>query len=130
MKRAEDLPINCVARNAVWAYPRVVESRFPGGRALVETTRSYEMPELGALHEGADVSVELYGGALSYRLDGESRRVYVGRFSWASYDDEEAARAALLDLWGRIRLLDTVPEVEEAVRSWSGEQKRGVLPAA
>lgn len=45
MPRVKKLPINCAARNAVWVFQRVAEPRFPGAPAVVETARSYEMPD-------------------------------------------------------------------------------------
>jgi hypothetical protein len=56
MKRP--LPINSAARNCVWAYPRTVPPRFAGAPAVVEMTRSHEMPDVLALPEDADVAVE------------------------------------------------------------------------
>src|SRR5918997_5102599 len=99
MPKAKELPINCAARNAVWVYPRVAPPRFPGAPAIVETTRSYQMPDISALPDGADVAVELYGGACALRLDGENHRVYVSRFHYAGFDSQEEARQAFLDLW-------------------------------
>jgi hypothetical protein len=81
---AKHLPINYAARNAVWVYPRVAEPRFSGAPAIVETARSYEMPALTALPGGSDVAVELYGRAGALWIDGESSRVYVRRFHYAS----------------------------------------------
>ena len=92
MPGAEELPINCAARNAVWVYPRVAPPRFPGTATIVETTRSYRMPDIRALHDGADVAVELYGGACALRLDGENNRVYVRRFRYASFASQAEAR--------------------------------------
>ena len=40
--------------------------RFAGAPAVIETTRSYEMPDVIALPGGADVRVEFYGGANSF----------------------------------------------------------------
>ena len=57
------LPINVAARNCVWAYPCRISLRFRGAPTVLETTRSHEMPDVLALPEGTDVSVEFYGGA-------------------------------------------------------------------
>lgn len=42
----------CV-RYAVRAYPRVAPPPFPGAPAIVETTRSYQMPDLDVLPAGS-----------------------------------------------------------------------------
>ena len=74
----KELPINCAARNAVWAYPLAVPPRFAGAPVIYEMTRSHELPEVFSLPEGADVTVEIYGGACSLWLDGTRRRVHAG----------------------------------------------------
>lgn len=78
----ETLPINSAVRNAVWCYDHLVPSRFPGGAAIVEETRSPQMPELLSLPEGAEVEVILYGGAITLRLSGHSPRMYIERFEY------------------------------------------------
>lgn len=98
----KSLPINCAARNAVWVYPRLTPPRFADAPAIVETSRSHEMPDVVALPEGAEVSVEFYGGAYSFRLDGERRRVYVRRFDYVSFTSEDEARYAFLRLWREV----------------------------
>jgi len=118
MPKAKELPINCAARNAVWVYPRVAPPRFPGAPAIVETTRSYQMPDITALPDGADVAVELYGGACTLRLDGENHRVYVRRFHYASFDSQGEARRAFLDLWREVGPLGSAGEVERAAEQW------------
>ena len=122
MPRSKELPINCAARNAVWAYPRVAPPRFPGALAIVETTRSYRMPDISALPDGADVTVELYGGACTLRLDGESNRVYVRRFHYASFASREEARRAFLGLWRDVERLGSAEEVERAAERWLERQ--------
>jgi hypothetical protein len=92
-------PINSVARNAIWSYQKAVAPRFPGAPALIETTRTYEPPDMKTLPEGADVSVELYGGAVKFHLDGERRRIYVARFEYVSFISHRDAYAALVSLW-------------------------------
>ena len=67
-------PINSAARHSVWVYDGLTEPRFAGAPAVVEARRSHEMPDLNSLPEGADVAVELYGGAVTLRLDGAQRR--------------------------------------------------------
>src|ERR1043166_3093189 len=79
---AKGLPLNSAARNAVWVYPRAPQC-----------------PDLLSLPEGADVTVELYGGACSLWLDGTRRRVHVRRFDYASFPTEEEARHAFMRLW-------------------------------
>jgi hypothetical protein len=116
-------PINSVARNSVWSYPKAAAPRFPGAPAVIETTRSYEPPDMEALPEGADVGVELYGGAVKLHLDGERRRIYVARFEYVSFPTYGEARAALCSLWRQLRRLDSVPAVEEAIRRWYESRK-------
>jgi hypothetical protein len=118
MPRVKKLPINCAARNAVWVYPRVAPSRFPGAPEVVETARSYEMPDFSALPEGSDMTVELYGGACTLRLDGENHRVYVRRFHYASFTSGDEARRAFLDLWDVVERLGSAEEVELAAEHW------------
>jgi hypothetical protein len=123
MEKVSNLPINSVARNALWIYPKVVPPRFEGAREIIENTRSYEMPDVKGLPEGADVTIEIYGGAVTLRLDGETRRVYVARFEWVSFPTDEAARTALLSLWETVALLDSVARVEEEAQGWKERQK-------
>lgn len=47
------LPINSVARNAIWSYPKAIAPRIPGAPAIIETIRSYEPPDISALPEGS-----------------------------------------------------------------------------
>jgi hypothetical protein len=115
---SEGLPINAAARNCVWAYPHTVPPRFAGAPAVVETTRSHEMPDVLALPAGADVAVEFYGGAYSFWLDGEKRRVYVRRFEYVSFTSEEEARHAFLTLWREVEGLESAAEVERAAEQW------------
>ena len=115
---SEGLPINAAARNCVWAYPHTVPPRFAGAPAVVETTRSHEMPDVLALPAGADVAVEFYGGAYSFWLDGEKRRVYVRCFEYVSFTSEEEARHAFLTLWREVEGLESAVEVERAAGQW------------
>lgn len=73
-------------------YPRVAPPRFPGASAIVETARSYEMPHIPSLPDGADAAAELYGGACALRLDGESHRVYVRRVHYAGFTTQGEGR--------------------------------------
>ena len=122
MKR--QLPINSAARNCVWAYPHTAPPRFAGAPAVVEVTRSHEMPDVLALLAGADLSVEFYGGAYSFWLDGEKRRVYVRRFEYVSFTSEEEARHAFLTLWREVEGLESAVEVERAAGEWFERRRR------
>lgn len=93
--------------------------RFASAPVVIETMRSYEMPDVIVLPGGADVSVEFYGGTYSFWLDGERRRVYVGRFDYVSYNSDEEARYALLTLWREVELLESPAEVERAAALWA-----------
>ena len=117
-------PINSAARNSLWTYPVARPPRFAAAPVVVETTRSHEMPDVIALPGGADVRVEFYGGAYSFWLNGERRRVYVGRFDYVSYNSDEEARYALLTLWREVELLESPSEVERAAVLWA-EGRRG-----
>jgi hypothetical protein len=55
--------------------------RFAGAPAVIEVTRSYEMPDVASLPGGADVRVEFYGGAYFFWLDGERHRIHVELYS-------------------------------------------------
>jgi hypothetical protein len=122
MKRP--LPINSAARNCVWAYPHTVPPRFAGAPAVVEMTRSHEMPDVPALPEGADVAVEFYGGAYTMWLDGGKRRVYVRRFEYVSFASEGEARHAFLTLWREVEGLESAAEVERAGEQWLERRRR------
>jgi hypothetical protein len=122
MKRP--LPINSAARNCVWVYPHTAPPRFAGAPAVVETTRSHEVPDVLSLPEGADVAVEFYGGAYSFWLDGEKRRVYVRRFEYVSFTSEEEARHAFLTLWREVEGLESAVEVERAAGEWFERRRR------
>lgn len=82
------------------------------------------MPDVVALPGGADVSVEFYGGAYSFRLEGGRRRDYVSRFEYASFASEEEARHAFLALWREVERLESAAEVECAAAEWL-EGRRG-----
>ena len=122
MKRP--LPINSAARNCVWTYPHTVPPRFASAPAVVEMTRSHEMPDVGALPAGADVSVEFYGGACSIWLDGGRHRVYIRRFEYVSFTSEEEARHAFLTLWREVEGLESAVEVERAAGEWLERRRR------
>jgi hypothetical protein len=118
------LPINSAARNAVWVYDDVAQSRFADAPAIVERKRSYEMPDFNSLPEGADIAVELYGGAITLRLDGAQRRVYVRQFEFVSFASDEEARHRFLTLWREVESLDSAAEVERAAAEWLGRRRQ------
>ena len=108
MKRTimtRSLQINSAARNAVWIYDAIAQSRFPGAPAMVEKSRSHEQPDFHSLPESADIAVKLYAGAITLRLDGSSHRIYIRRFEFVSCTSEEEARYRfmrdLLSLYAR-----------------------------
>jgi hypothetical protein len=118
------LPINSAARNALWVYDAIVEPRFPDAPAIVASKRSYEMPDFNSLPEGADIAVELYGGAVTLRLDGAQRRVYIRRFEFVSFTSDEESRHRFLTLWPEVEVLDSAAEVERAADEWFEKRKR------
>ncbi len=120
----QKLPINSAGRLALWVYPRIAASRFAGAPVIVEMTRSYEMPDFDQLPNDAEVGLELWGGAVNLRLDGELRRVYTGQFEFITHADEEQARAAFLNLWKRIELLESIVEVQKAIAAWHALNRR------
>ena len=115
---SKTLPINSAARNAMWVYDALVAPRFDGAPAIVEPKRSYEMPDFGSLPEGADIAVELYGGAITLRLDGAQRRVYIRRYEFVSFASDEEARHRFLTLWREVEALDSAADVERAADEW------------
>ena len=120
----DQLPINSAARNALWIYDALVEPRFAGAPAIVEPKRSYEMPNFNALPEGAGIAVELYGGAVTLRLDGAQRRVYIRKFEYVSFTSDEEARHRFLTLWREVEALDTIAEVERVAEEWLERRRR------
>ena len=121
---SETLPINSAARNAVWVYDAFVEPRFVGAPVLVEAKRSCEMPDFNSLPVGAGIAVELYGGAITLRLDGAQRRIYIRRFEFVSFSSDEEARHRFLTLWREVEALDSTAEVERAADEWLEKRKR------
>jgi hypothetical protein len=98
MSEPELLPINSAARNSTWVYDSFSTPRFDGAPTIVERTRSHLMPDFGKLPESADIAVELYGGAVTLKLDGVTRCVFTGRFDYAMYRTDEEARHSFLTL--------------------------------
>jgi hypothetical protein len=123
---SKTLPINSAARNAVWVYDSLAEPRFVGAPTIVESKRSYDMPDFGSLLEGADIAVELYGGAVTLRLDGAQRRIYVRRFEFVSFASDEEARHRFLTLWREVESLDSAAEVERAADEWLERRRQRV----
>ena len=82
------------------------------------------MPEFNSLPEGADIAVEIYGGAVTLRLDGAQRRVYIRRFEFVSFSSDEEARHRFLTLWREVEALDSISEVERAADEWLEKRKR------
>jgi hypothetical protein len=81
------------------------------------------MPDFGRLPESADVAVELYGGAVTLRLDGATRRVYTGRFDCVPYRTDEEARHAFLTLWREVERLDSSDAVVQTAAEWLERQR-------
>lgn len=121
---SKTLPINSAARNAVWVYDSFAEPRFVGAPTIVESKRSYHMPDFGSLPKGADIAVELYGGAITLRLDGAQRRIYTRRFEFVSFTSDEEARHRFLTLWREVESLDSAAEVERAANEWLERRRR------
>lgn len=120
--QTKEMPINCAARNAVWVYDDLVLPRFDGALAIVERRRTHERPDFHKLPAEADVAVELYGGALTLRLDGSRRRVHTDKFDYVSYRSDEEARHALLTLWRAVEQLESAAEVKAAAAEWLRQQ--------
>ena len=119
----EQPAINSAARNALWIYPKAVAGRFRGAPTISETTRTYEMPDIFSLPDGADISVELWGGAVLLRLDGGLHRVYTARYEWVSFPSDEDARDAFSKLWREVEQLESPAEVERAAAAWLASWK-------
>ena len=114
----KELPINRAARNSVWTYPQPKPPRFPGAPVIVEMTRSHELPDIFSLPEGSDVTLELYGGAVSLKLEGERHRVHVRRFDHVRFPSEAEARHHFMKLWSEVEMLESPDAVELAVDRW------------
>jgi hypothetical protein len=114
----KEMPINCAARNSVWVYPRATPPRFAGAPVIFEIARSHERPDVFSLPDGSDVTVELYGGAVVLRLEGERRRVHIRRFDHVTFPTEEEARHAFMRLWREVELLESAKQIELAAERW------------
>jgi hypothetical protein len=119
----KDMPINCAARNSVSIYPRGTLPRFAGAPVIYETSHSHERPDIFSLPEGSDVTVELYGGAVVLRLEGELRRVHVRRFDHVTFPTEEEARHSFMRLWREVELLESAAQIELAAEQWLEGQR-------
>ena len=80
--------------------------------------RSHERPDIFSLSEGSDVMVELYGGAVVLRLEGELHRVHIRRFDHVTFSTEEEARHAFMRLWREIKMMKSVAAIELAAERW------------
>lgn len=116
-------PFTAASRNAVWVYPRVAPPRFPNAPSIVETARAHEKPDFDSLPEGADVSVELYGGLIVFKLDGLNHRVYLERFDYLSFGNAALARYAFGLLWLAVENMNSADDVKIAAEAWRGEMQ-------
>ena len=80
------------------------------------------MPDFELVPEGSDISAELYGRALTLSLRGDNHRIYIARFTLASYASDLEAPTAFMSLWRRVERLESVAEVEDAAHVWLEEQ--------
>ncbi len=117
-------PINCAARNTLWIYSRLVPPRFPGAPTITETARSYKEPDLSVLPENSEVEVQIYGGAVTFRLDGWLHRISTERFRWVRCADEAAARVSLLELWHAVADMQSPAEVAAYAAAWHDRNQR------
>lgn len=123
-------PINSAARNAVWSYSRHVPPRFPGAPTITETRRTYDPPDFDQLPADSDVEVQIYGGAITFKLDGWLHRVSVERFRWTRCTDDVSARRTLLELWREVEDLRSPAEVVERAARWYEQRQREEEAAA
>ena len=116
--KTQEMPINCAARNSVWVHPRAAPPRFDGAPVIFEIARSHERADSFSLPGGADVTVELYGGAVVLRLEGELRRIHIRRFDHVTFPTEEEARHAFMRLWREVERLESAAQIELAAERW------------
>lgn len=107
----------------VWSYDAFSPPRFDGAPTIVERARSHRMPDFGRLPESADIAFELYGGAVTLRLDGATRRVHTRRFDYATCRTDEEARHAFLTLWREVERLDSSDAVARVAAEWLERQR-------
>lgn len=67
--------------------------------ARASDTRSHQMPDFGSVLEGSDIGVKLYGRALTLSLREDNHRVYIARFTIASFATDREALEAFMKLW-------------------------------
>ncbi len=118
------IPINCAARNALWRYHRTVQPRFAGAPAIIEPTRSYDVPDFSTIPESSDIIIEVYGGALTIRLDGFLHRISFVRFEWVRFTTDTEARVALLELWRAIEGSESIGEAQKKAVTWKDSWKQ------
>ena len=64
------------------------------------------------------MTLELFGGAVVLRLEGELRRVHIRRFDHLTFSTEEEARHAFMRLWREIEMMESVAAIELAAERW------------
>lgn len=114
----KELSINSALKNSIWTYPLVTPQRFRGATEIDEPVRTLERPDIFNLPAGADITVEIYGGACIFRLEGSRKRVHVRRFDHVTFSSEEEARHAFMRLWREVETLESPSEIQLAVESW------------
>ncbi len=107
----------------MWVYEALVEPRFDGAPAIVELKRSHVMPDFKSLPESADIAVEFYNGAVTLKLDGAERRIFIRRFDNLSCASDAEARHRFLTLWREVEMLDSAAEVERVAKEWLERRK-------
>jgi hypothetical protein len=104
--------------------PAGCAAMFPGAPVIYKTAHSHECPDVFSLPEGSDVTVEVYGGAVSLRLEGERRRVRVRRFDHVTFPSEAEARHAFMRLWREVEMLESSAAIELAAERWLEASRR------
>ena len=69
---------------------------------IYETAHFHDRPNVFSLPEGSDVTVGLYGGAVSLRLEGEMRKIHVRPFDHITFPTEVESRHAFKLLWREV----------------------------
>jgi hypothetical protein len=64
------------------------------------------------------MTVELYGGAVVLRLEGELRRVHIRRFDHVTLPTEEEARHAFMRLCREVGMMESAATIELAAERW------------
>lgn len=73
---------------------------------------------MNELPESAEVEVQFYGGAITFRLDGWLCRISTERFRWVRFADEAAARKAFFELWLEVEDSHSSTEVARRAALW------------